>query len=42
MSKKHPKEIKDCQEILHEIELSHSLIDSSNPNDINIIKGLIG
>ena len=41
MSRKHQKEIKKCQEIYNKGRLIHSLIDSSNPNDISIIRGLI-
>ena len=41
MSRKHKKEIKECQEIFNKGRLIHSLIDSNKPNDINIIKGLI-
>ena len=38
MSKKHQKEIKECQEIFNTGKTIYSLIDSNNPNDINIIK----
>ena len=41
MSRNHQKEIKEYQEIYNKGRLIHSLIDSSNPNDINIIKGLM-
>ena len=41
MSRKHKIEIKECEEISNKGRLIHSLIDSSNPNDISIIKGLI-
>ena len=41
MSRKHKKEIKECEEIYNKGRLIHSLIESSNPNDISIIKGLI-
>ena len=35
------QEIKECEEMYNKERLIHSLIDSSNPNDISIIKGLI-
>ena len=41
MSRKHQKEIKECQEIYNKGRLIHSLIDSGNPIDINTIKGSI-
>ena len=41
MSRKHKKEIKECEDIYNKGRLIHSLIDSSNPNDISIIKRLI-